>query len=198
MRLRALCAATAALALSAIAQAQPLGLKKATLGMSLAEFRASFHRQLPDHDKPAPPCSDTHPTDFLIPSIYAESGLVACREHFSIETYRDRISPTIAGVPAAITYLFLPDATNQHRLFTIEAFFARASFETVINALTVKYGPPTIISQSFQWPLSSGAITAEEYSNRTGEARVVIYDPAANSRLRERQAEAIRSRAADL
>ncbi|MEM6798602.1 MAG: hypothetical protein AAF589_03730, partial [Planctomycetota bacterium] len=117
---------------------EPFDLKGDPLGMSLAEFKTKYAREVPGHSQPAPFCSD-QAAGFQVPELMTEAwhhtaGIV----HARIEYPTEHRPPSVAGAPAELLlYQFLDG-----RLFQIIALFSAADFPQVSGALRRKYGPP--------------------------------------------------------
>lgn len=113
-------------------------LKGDWLGMSLADFKKKYRRELPSLGKSMPWCSDESPGK-SIPALGAESwhaaaGIVTAR----VDLPSENASPTIAQVNTdSVIYQFLDG-----QLFQIEAYFATQGFHLILEALKRKYGTP--------------------------------------------------------
>ena len=123
---------------------EPFELKGDRLGMTLAEFKTKHHREIYDHDLPAPWCSDLFPEETMVPlasePYFASAGLVNCRLDFPFEASGGKPSPTVAGVPTlSLLYSFVDE-----KLFKIAATFDAENTQEVYDALEAKYGAPDI------------------------------------------------------
>ena len=118
---------------------EPFDFKGDPLGMTLAEFKHKYARDIPGSSQPAPFCSDRG-GGFRIPELHTEAwhnaaGIV----HARIELPSEHSPPSFAGVASELLlYQFLDG-----RLFQITALFPSEGFPMVTDAIRRKYGPPS-------------------------------------------------------
>jgi len=118
---------------------EPFDFKGDPLGMTLADFKHKYAREIPGSSQPAPFCSDRG-GGFRIPELHTEpwhnaAGIV----HARVELPSEHTPPSFAGVEAELLlYQFLDG-----RLFQITALFPSEGFPSVTDAIRRKYGSPT-------------------------------------------------------
>lgn len=117
---------------------QPFALKDDPVGMSLAQFKEKYARELGAGLK-APFCSDAFAGQanqaLLSEPWHAKAGIVHARVDLPSENH----SPTIAGVDTEILLYQFVDGL----LFRITALFDTDSFHHIREALCDKHGPPS-------------------------------------------------------
>ncbi len=128
---------------------EPYDLKGDRLGMMLDDFKAKYHRQVPEaFHEVIPWCSDFRPARDreLDPNIslfeetwHPKAGIINARISFPLEDMRtSKHSPTLAGV--AVTnhcYSFIDG-----ELYSIMLIFPQSGFDDVLDAMVATYGKP--------------------------------------------------------
>lgn len=117
-------------------------LKGDQLGMSLAEFKAKYHRVVSGHDQPAPFSSDHRRNlgaiTLLSEKWHAEAIIVHCSIEFPFERRNGNWIPTVAEIEMdLLIYKFVDD-----ELFQISGYFDTRNFDLMSYRLQEKYGRP--------------------------------------------------------
>lgn len=188
-----------AFAALALAQDKPYSLKGFVVGGStLQEFKAQFHHCADTCDeksqkkfgvsaKFAPFCSDDYPEARLTPgrednsSAYTQAGLVYCQPYFPFEAQRG-VQFTIADIPTTSQFEFF-----QGKLYRISATFYASSFTAMQEALTGKYGAPSVTTVEYQnafgakftgsvatWDNSVSTMTLRQYGGTVEYSALLI------------------------
>ncbi len=191
--------AVVAFAVSTFAQDKPYSLKGFTVGEStLQDFKAQFHHCADTCDeksqkkfgvpaKFAPFCSDDYPEARLTPgredtsSAYTQAGLVYCQPYFPFEAQRG-VEFTVADIPTTSQVDFF-----QGKLYRITATFYASSFTAMQEALTGKYGAPSVTAVEYQnafgakfsgsvatWDNNVSTITLRQYGGTVEYSALVM------------------------
>ncbi len=182
---------------------RPYSLKGFTVGEStLQDFKAQFHHCADTCDeksqkkfgvpaKFAPFCSDDYPEARLTPgreansSAYTQAGLIYCQPYFPFEEQRG-VQFTIADIPATTQFDFY-----QGKLYRISATFYASRFTAMQEALTGKYGTPSVTAAEYQngfgakftgsvatWDNSVSTITLRQYAGSVDYSALVTENKA--------------------
>jgi len=191
----------------ALAQDKPYSLKGFSVGEStLQDFKTQFHhcadtcdeksqKKLRVPAKFAPFCSDDYPEARLTPgredasNAYTQAGLVYCQPYFPFEAQRG-VQFTVADIPTTSQFDFL-----QGTLYRITATFYASSFTAMQEALTGKYGAPSVTSAEYQnaygakftgniatWDNNVSTITLRQYGGTVEYSTLVMEHKALAAR----------------
>lgn len=153
---------------------QPWAFKGDQLGMSLADFRAKYHRTVEGDDRCAPFCSDGSRNVYLLSEPWmAEAGIVHCSTYFPFERDGDRTPTTVAGVPTeCVVYKFIDE-----QLFQVFLAFATDFFGDVLAALEAKYGEADDSERNrhFMWTNYVSMINLQRGKIRPAEASILTF-----------------------
>jgi len=194
----------------ALAQGKPYSLKGFTLGEStLQDFKTQFHhcadtceeksqKKFGVPAKFAPFCSDDYPEAGLTPgtedtsSAYARAGLVYCQPYFPFEAQRG-LQFTIADIATTSQFDFY-----EGKLYRISATFYAAQFTAMQEALTGKYGTPSMTAVEYQdafgakftgsvatWDNSVSMITLRQYGGSVEYSTLVVEHKALAAQAEE-------------
>lgn len=183
-------------AMPAVAGAAPLGLKAFVLGMTMSEFKQAYRGR--SGYVPGSLACDT------------DGAAATCTNVGGLDS--GPTGDTIAGAAAKILYAFGRVADGTQRLEAITAFFDHSDFDSVVSALTSKYGPPSVSNKgvasnsfgaafadrTFTWEMPGSQIVATERVRTLTESAVMFSTTAARKRARDGAAAEERRRAADL